>query len=383
MDFRFQAVFMAVLSTNLVIFITYILMHNQKILFKFGFQILYVFLVLTGIRMLLPFEFTFISHNINLSPSVSRFITAFLHERFFDETVSWWEISKLIWLTGSAVHLYRYLKVKNRFEQYIDKCGKAPSETSKYTEEFKKICQQNSQSISVKLLFLPGIHVPMVCGIRKPKILIPEKLHFSEKDLSFVLRHEMSHFIHHDLYLKLVVQLLCIIFWWNPAVFLLKKQIDLLLEMRVDSKIINSQEEKSNYIQCLLQVAKNSINTHMPDSTISFCSKNSTLKSRCQMLLNKNAAKQSTVLKNLFLSNILLLYVFSFIFILEPDYANPETLAGCTIPTLENSYMTENENGTYNFYLNDNFICVTKSTRYYPDGTSIYRNNEEAIIHKK
>lgn len=383
MDFRFPSVFMVVLSTNLVILITYIFMHSKKLLFRFGFQILIIFLILTCLRMFLPFEFTGISHNIILPQSISRFVTGYMHRRFFNKTISWWHISVLVWVAGIFLYSGKYLKIKNSFEKYIEKYSKKPSPKSIYAIELKKIQTENQGLCQVELFLLPEISTPMVYGIKKPRILIPQNLHVEKEELSFILKHEVSHFIHHDLHMKLAIQCLSIIYWWNPILFLLKKQVDLLLEMRVDSTIAKSQEEKAVYTQCLLSVAKNSINDKIPNNVIPFCRKNTALRERCRMLLNEKTTKDTFLCKNLLLSGIVFLYALSFVFILESDYKNPEDLKGMIIPTLENSYMIDNQNGTYNFYINDKFICVTESTKYYMDGTAIYKNTKEAIVYEK
>lgn len=383
MDFRFPAILMAILSTNFVIIMIYVIMRNEKVLFRFGFQILHIFLILTGLRILLPFEFTAVSHNVYLPESVSRYVTAYMHEGFFNETVSWWDISTLVWLTGSIICLGKYLKTRHRFEQFLEKYGETPPETSGYVKELQKIKSKDQKNNSVQLLLLPGITVPMVYGIRRPRILIPKDLPISEEELPFILKHEMTHFIHHDLCMKLGIQLLCIVYWWNPITILLKRQMDAVLEMHVDSKITDSTEDKIVYTQCLLNIARKSVCIHTPDIAIAFCGKNANLKNRCYMLLNNDRTTQHTSFKNLLLLSVILMYILSFTFILEPNYADPETLKGCTMPTLENSYVTENEDGTFNFYLNGEFICVTPSRRYYFDGTSIYRYDEEAIVHEK
>lgn len=42
----------------------------------------------------------------------------------------------------------------------------------------------------------------MIFGIRKPYILIPD-LNFSKKEWYYILRHEIAHFYHGDLLIKL------------------------------------------------------------------------------------------------------------------------------------------------------------------------------------
>lgn len=383
-NFTFTSLVMTLISTNLVIILMYFIMKKETIFYKIGIPLLCSFFIVTGLRMLFPFEILPIAQELLFSESISKYIVAFLRGRFLDNKISFWNIIQYIWLIGSIILLLHYVKGTYRFHKFIFKYGKVPSETSLCAKCFCDIKEEIPQANSVELLTLPQINVPMVYGLKNPKILLPDSLRLSEKEFYFVYKHELSHYLHHDLYLKLGMLLLHIVYWWNPVCYLLKKQSDLLLEMRVDTKITDSNYEKAAYMQCLLNIAKNAYAKKCTPNGISLCSGSSSfLKKRFQMLINNHYSSNYKSTHLLILIAIIFVYIGSYIYIFEPYYANPDDLAGCNVPTLENSYMTLNEDGTYSFYLEGNFICITNSTRYYLDGTPIYKNKEEAIVYEK
>lgn len=84
----------------------------------------------------------------------------------------------------------------------------------------------------------------MVFGFRNPSILLPEEVGLDNQQLYFILYHEMMHHFNHDLYIQMIIELLSILYWWNPACRVLKKQIHILLEMRVDDEVINQNPKK-------------------------------------------------------------------------------------------------------------------------------------------
>lgn len=79
----------------------------------------------------------------------------------------------------------------------------------------------------------------MQYGTIRPYIVIPATLELSDKDLYFVLRHEAAHYFHHDALIKDAIGFIRAVYWWNPLCKVLEKKTALLLEMRVDGKLVD------------------------------------------------------------------------------------------------------------------------------------------------
>ena len=80
------------------------------------------------------------------------------------------------------------------------------------------------------------VNTPMIAGLMKPTIYLP-KIIFSDTELYNILLHEWTHYIHKDIWIKFLLKLLCIIYWWNPFLYLLKHDIDDTLEIKCDISI--------------------------------------------------------------------------------------------------------------------------------------------------
>ena len=75
----------------------------------------------------------------------------------------------------------------------------------------------------------------------------------------------------------------------------------------------------------------------------------------------------------------LLIYLLSYLFILEPYNVLEDTISSDSpyadrmyYPTLDTFYFIDNGDGTYDVYSGDMFLETTDSIEYYPPGTPIY-----------
>ncbi len=65
-----------------------------------------------------------------------------------------------------------------------------------------------------------GIYSPAITGLRKNKIIIPNKN--LKKKLKLIFRHELIHYKRKDNFLKLIMLIVNILYWFNPICYLLK-----------------------------------------------------------------------------------------------------------------------------------------------------------------
>ena len=100
-----------------------------------------------------------------------------------------------------------------------------------------------------------GITVPFSFGVLRKRILIPDQP-YTAQELKYIILHERIHLEKGDHYLALLTDLLCVIYWWNPCIYLLKKEVEQSMEMRCDSEVIRGMErdEVADYMTTLLTI---------------------------------------------------------------------------------------------------------------------------------
>lgn len=106
---------------------------------------------------------------------------------------------------------------------------------------------------------LAHIDSPMMTGFFRPSILIPKAMEYTDpEELSYILRHELAHFQGHDIWLRLAVDLLTVLFWWNPAAYILRNSITHALELRSDARACRDlgREERMQYAEVIAAIAR-------------------------------------------------------------------------------------------------------------------------------
>lgn len=214
---------------------------------------------------------------------------------------------------------------------------------------------------------------PSIQGLRHPVILIPENV-YSEEDYRYVFYHELMHWKEHDMWIKLLVCALNCIFWWNPCSYLLRINLNRTLELRCDQSVsrLLQYPEKLEYIE-VLKKTFNSLPTkrkrfRLGSFTISefaacpkkFCrnpKKHITVK-RADLIMNTSYQKKyNRVIPVVTLIIMTIVFVFSYSFIIQSYYDVPKDEIEVDMYTDEfsssNSYLVQNDDGTYTIYIDE------------------------------
>lgn len=294
LNYSLTTVLMAVLTGNFIIVLTALCFRHKNILLSVGYRLFIAFLFLTVARFLFPFELP-VARFIYLPNILSVLLTYFdsPFTRLFGISVSLWVIFQCVWLMGIIYRLFYYVREQLRISSQLTKYSTDVTKQEPYAALLAQICGGRRNPFQVLKVY--GISTPSIYGIIKPRILIPSEMELSGTDLYYSLNHEASHYYHRDLWIQCGVSILCIIYWWNPACGLLKKQMGMLLEMRVDDSLVKKDPATTvAYLNTLVHIAEESIRLQtIPDSALpeslllSFTKeRDGTLIQRCEMMCN-------------------------------------------------------------------------------------------------
>lgn len=396
-QYTFSTVLMATLCCNLMVFFLFLVFHIKNVLPEFGLKLTGFFLILVAIRLLLPVEFPIISHNIIFPANISRAVALFRQPRFLNHTVSWWNLLEIVWAAGCiGIGLYRIFSNYRAF-RLVKQLSRDPdtrclSIMKRIQEElfqgssYGSLSQRKKrylQNITVRIL--PASHSPMVCGLRKPCILLPGNLEFSDEELYFVLKHEIQHIVHRDLWLKLGMQSLVVLYWWNPFCWLLEDYLSRFLEMRIDFSMADNPKQKAVYLTCLLSIVKQLGNTNSKKFLLSInfsTSADSALRQRFELLMDTdriNRKEQRTWHQKIAMCGMSLLFLCSFLFIFEAYFISDNNQRNSISSGEENSFFIDNQDGTYDLYITGQYIETIDSLEYYDQTIPIYDSIKEAL----
>ena len=91
------------------------------------------------------------------------------------------------------------------------------------------------------VLFSGKVQSPMLIGFRVPMIVLPYKL-YGENELVMILRHELTHYKHHDLWYKFILLCANALHWFNPLVWMMNRQAGRDIEQVCDDYVVAGQD---------------------------------------------------------------------------------------------------------------------------------------------
>lgn len=210
-------------------------------------------------------------------------------------SVSAADIITAVWLIGIVVFaariVYKYIKTSLTLKQITEEC---------YAEEtldvYFDVCRRLSIRRSVMLRTGKYLNSPLLFGIFKPTIIIPDKV-FSQRELEMILTHELTHYKHRDLWIALAASIAGCVHWFNPAVYFIGKSITEVCELFCDETVVkrlNSSDKKA-YGNLILSVIEKELNSRLAYTTSMASAKDSIQKRLRKIVEFKMPTKASTI----------------------------------------------------------------------------------------
>lgn len=155
----------------------------------------------------------------------------------------------LIWIVGSVLTLFTFLKRAEVFRQWILSKGDIHSPACDLAEK----TDPGGFFKTPEVLLVEAVHSPMLCGLGAYSwILFPKDLWYSLNvaERCSLLAHELAHFRRGDSAIRIVELLVTAIFWWPPAIWLIKREIERAEEDCCDA--LAAEESAKDYAKALL-----------------------------------------------------------------------------------------------------------------------------------
>ena len=334
----------ATIFFSVAMLFVFALRRNTVFLVKYSVNTLIIITILCFIRLIFPIDVAskFIIRSDEWLPYLEKEI---LGKEFLGITIG--QMLLFVWIAGGIYTLIRSAITVYKEMKYFYDLEDAGAED--YLPIINELCPS-----SVKIVVSPLIDTPQCIGLPKPCIYLPDKK-FSEYELRYILLHEMQHIKSHDSYIKLFYMILKAIFWWNLVVRFFAKDLDRILELRCDDRVISamSMEEKITYIR-MLQKMKESLNPNMPyyNSLYTFVNPEDDLKQRAKLIAvhhRKTKRAFATIVVG-----ALLVFVSSYFVIVQPaNFPDMEENNEIMVITAENAYLIQVNEDTYYLQCND------------------------------
>ncbi|MDO4711646.1 MAG: M56 family metallopeptidase [Peptostreptococcaceae bacterium] len=128
-------------------------------------------------------------------------------------------VLSVVWAAGAIVLFAKYMLEYRRFQQIIKRWGKPV--TDPFTlETFEWVkARMGLEDKEIGLLTVSTVSTPMLTGLFKPVVLLPEKP-IADDEMELILEHELTHYKHKDLLINLIGVIALCIHWFNPILYL-------------------------------------------------------------------------------------------------------------------------------------------------------------------
>lgn len=120
----------------------------------------------------------------------------------------------------------------------------------------RRIQSKLGLSTDLKLRLSPKVGGPCILQWKSPILLVPaNSSKWSDETWSWVLYHELTHLKRHDLWWRAVGIAACLINWFNPLVWLLRRRSEAMCEFACDSQVLERRNDAASYAHSLCDVA--------------------------------------------------------------------------------------------------------------------------------
>ena len=138
----------------------------------------------------------------------------------------------LLWLTISYLVLYR-------------KIQKASTESDERILKVYEACKVKiGVGRNIPILMQDVVGMPSIFGVFRPQVLLsPTVTKLSDKELEYILMHELSHYKRKDIFVNYLLLSLQIVHWFNPIIWYCFNQIRLDMELATDELVLSKLQE--------------------------------------------------------------------------------------------------------------------------------------------
>lgn len=146
---------------------------------------------------------------------------------------------------------FQYRTAMKEFSSY------ALCEDAQCRRVLQQVLGDSRRRLPIQIRRSSRIHIPRGAGIFCKTILLPQE-DYSDAELYYILRHEYTHFQNRDLPIKILVHLYCCIFWWNPMIYLIQRELSQILEIKCDLGVTDCMENcrKAEYLATIVATLK-------------------------------------------------------------------------------------------------------------------------------
>ncbi|WP_310603878.1 M56 family metallopeptidase [Anaerosporobacter sp.] len=147
-----------------------------------------------------------------------------------------WNSIADVFLSISIVLFVRKVVMYRRYTRLVKtKCIEVDANVMRI---LKETCEDMGIKRFVSIYENGFVNTPMLVGIVRPYIVLPV-IHFTDDNYRMIFRHELNHLKRRDILYKWLVEVVICVHWFNPLVYIMRKEISKSCELSCDEKVLS------------------------------------------------------------------------------------------------------------------------------------------------
>ncbi len=216
-------------------------------------------IIITAMAFILPFaEILSPAHKIVLQEIEISVAAKAAADNNFSSTISIEDLIFVTWLSGS---LFMFIKLALGIRKTVKLVNSAIPFPSKRLNLILTRSLARFSDIKFRGIYISDlINSPVSAGFFSPLIIIPESMikESGEQEIAAILDHELSHIYHRDQFTGLIQRITAAIYWWNPFVHMLNRNLSGIREHIADNYAI-SRSTPLTYAKYLTALAEKAL----------------------------------------------------------------------------------------------------------------------------
>ena len=368
---------------SILVFLLCLLFRNRRVAMKIGPGCMLVILLAVVIRTFFPLEFWY-TKAVFIEDVFEDLRGILLYPVWnfggFELMVQHCLIG--VWLSGILIILGLWYRSYRNYARYLAVCPELSWE--KFSRQYFLKREDYKGIERVKIVADSNSGFPHVFGLKTKYLVLPD-IPFQGRQLHYILLHELMHVQKRDIVWKMLIDVLCVGFWWNPVFRYLRKELNKLLEMRNDKHLTEcfSKEEKACYMGCLVDMAEWFVQKKEPFSLAFGRGDLKELERRIRMLADSRKTKHFPQAVAAVLTGVLLLLNSTIVFesTISLERARKETgieeIESVEPVTKDNTFIVENGD-QFDVYVDGEYLYTTEDIDYFENDIHVYKSLEEA-----
>lgn len=203
------------------------------------------------------------------------------------------KIFMIVWLAGAVIKLLAEICAYCFSMRSLKRMSLPVNNLMKW-KMYRDVCEQKGIRRRPELMQNAGLSTPLLAGLFRTKLYLPA-VGYSAEELKLVYHHELTHYLHRDLWYKMLLRICASVYWFNPALLFMLWEADKDIENLCDAEVVRvcSRAERKLYRKLLLRTV--AIDDQVPYVTASLNDSSMVFKDRILYMLNMKKLRKNVL----------------------------------------------------------------------------------------